>query len=364
MEALVLTTGVLLSCQAITSKVGAKWKPNLGLWFRIRMLIVGAILGIGILLSCVSFSRLFTVIKERQFSDPMYPNVFDIKIAIYAFIAINFVQNYFQSLLTPLAMKLVAAPGSSEQLKQNASKITASLWKAVYHIISVGAAFVLFSRAEWFMLSPKCILGPSECVTAMWKQYPHSPHCPYLKEFFLGQLGYYFHGIFMTFTMPKQRNFLEMAIHHLFSAALIMIAYFVQNAAAFGVEVLVLHDLTDIPLSLLRCVIQTEHRHVTVILYVVTLIMWIAFRLFLFPIYLVLMSCIWPLAFPSSAIGLRWEIAHGWIPQIGLLSLLMGLHLSWFFRLLKIAHNFLLHDDKTHKTLGHHADDDAVSPIT
>lgn len=87
----------------------------------------------------------------------------------------------------------------------------------------------------------------------LWHNYPHTPLSPLTKFYYLVQLGFWFHQLFVFNLEARRKDYYQMLTHHFVTIALVMGSYW-ANYTRVGTVILVLMDFCDIwlPVSV-RC---------------------------------------------------------------------------------------------------------------
>lgn len=128
-----------------------------------------------------------------------------------------------------------------------------------------------------------------------------------------------------------------MNVHHI-STALLCIASYYSGYLRIGSIIMVLHDLSDVPLDVLRICIALDFKNCLIVSFICTLLGWIYWRLWYFPF-----SVIYSVAFESKSL---WSLSScfdkvctwfsNWperLPFVMLLLCLQFLHLIWFYQM-------------------------------
>eukprot|EP01105_Mastigella_eilhardi_P000624 TRINITY_DN10734_c0_g1_i3.p1 TRINITY_DN10734_c0_g1~~TRINITY_DN10734_c0_g1_i3.p1 ORF type:complete len:378 (-),score=108.75 TRINITY_DN10734_c0_g1_i3:64-1197(-) len=279
------------------------------------------------------------VVKERILADPQYPSLPYLKYSLCSFVGFTLAKMLMLTTLSPLVESFVRVSAEGDvatQIKERTRKLVVSLWTFCVHSSFFAWSLVLLLPQPWFVpllfSLPTAHTQRVEAVAAMWTNYPYLSHVPMLHVFLMIQLGYYLHSLFATLVEARRSNFYEMMLHHAAGAILIFLCFF-QNTTRVGALVLVVHDSSDIPLSLLRCVVTTKYSKLMTVTYIATVISWMYLRLYVFPTRIIWDSLMRPLLYKS----VQWTEAYAWLGQICLLSLLLVMHCYWFSQLMKAA---------------------------
>lgn len=152
----------------------------------------------------------------------------------------------------------------------------------------------------------------------------------HLDTFYLVKLGYHCYELAHTALMDRRRaDFLEYLLHHLLTFALILFSYGLSYLPV-GAAVMLLHDLSDVFVCLFKLLIDVTPIVIQMSSYALMVLSWVYIRLWFFPVHV---------------IGRIFEEVNDWhgspinmtfaymLP--GFLTALFGLHLLWFYVMLK-----------------------------
>lgn len=171
------------------------------------------------------------------------------------------------------------------------------------------------------------MLGGNMDVPLYYTNYPCLKIPNYLDDFYIFKLSYHLYELVYTLVFQRSRSdFPEYLLHHLMTWSLIFFSYSL-NMLPLGCIVMLVHDATDLMVTLFKLTIDVTHISVQFIFYSSMLVSWVYFRLWFFPIHL-----IW---------GLHWECYEDNIcqnvnyPMLNMLfAFICGLfllHIFWFF---------------------------------
>jgi len=166
-----------------------------------------------------------------------------------------------------------------------------------------------------------------------------------MKFYYLASLGYHmmstFKHMYDSWFLVK-KDFLEMLLHHILTMGLFMFSYMI-NLTKVGSLVMFLHDIADVPIALLKSVIETTFKKAIIPIGSGWLpIAWFYTRLWVFPqlIYHCFLVHPIPMIFPNMNLeGHRDALLSHIHPMILFhalfLSCLFLLHIYWFSQLVK-----------------------------
>ena len=153
----------------------------------------------------------------------------------------------------------------------------------------------------------------------MWEGYPYQKHCHHLGEYQRILMGYHVGGLIFHFMDARRNDFLEMLLHHTVALYLYGGSY-MFNVWETGAVIAYIHDLSDISVSIIKIIAETEYKKTTAVLFVLHMILWFYLRNMVFP-YLIYTCWITPIDFG------HWCI----LPiYVYFLSCLFILHTHWF----------------------------------
>jgi len=118
--------------------------------------------------------------------------------------------------------------------------------------------------------------------------YPCQKLPKYLDDIYLIKLSY--HGYEMVYTLLFQRSrrdFPEYILHHLMTVCLVGCSYTI-NYLPVGASIMLVHDLSDVVMSLFKLSIDTTNKICEYVGYALNLIIWIYLRNYVFPILIIL----------------------------------------------------------------------------
>ena len=141
-------------------------------------------------------------------------------------------------------------------------------------------------------------------------------------------MGFHFAGLFRILTSKKKTNdYMEMLFHHL--TTLYLYGYSYLTNTYIGGVIAMLHDISDILVSLTRIFAESEYKKTTAITFTITLISWAYSRLYVLPF---IIYVIWEVPVFSASPYLKPIF-------IFLLLCLQGLHIYWFILCSQILMN-------------------------
>jgi hypothetical protein len=128
----------------------------------------------------------------------------------------------------------------------------------------------------------------------------------------------------------KREDFVAMLLHHIATAILIFCSY-VRGDLRIGSVILFIHDITDITNSLVKMVNHIRWKKSAVVVFAIVLINWLYWRIFIFS------KAIYLTAVNDDTSLISKQVC------VPLLSLLLILHIYWYFMFMKIGYYLIFH---------------------
>lgn len=152
-----------------------------------------------------------------------------------------------------------------------------------------------------------------------------------LDDFYVFKLGYHCYELLHTIAQDRRRSdYLEYLLHHFLTFSLILFSYKL-NYLPVGAAVMILHDVTDLCVSIFKLMIDVTPMFMQMTSYVLMFVTWVYFRLWFFPSHVILRiveeSSPWQGRLPfdlNSVLMLSF-----------FLTLLLGMHIFWFYLMIK-----------------------------
>ncbi|KAL4081824.1 TLC domain-containing protein [Scleroderma yunnanense] len=214
-------------------------------------------------------------------------------------------------------------------------------WAAIYYFIQFSYGIYVYSQLPTRVLDP----------TDLWVNYPHIPLAGALKFYYLSQIAFYLHQVFILNAEARRKDHVQMMAHHVITIILLVASYF-YNYTRTGCLILVLMDCCDIFLPIAKMLRYTGLYTLCDITFTWFLLLWFITRHVLF---LIVIKSAW-----FDSVRLLREIA--WAPErgiyfsdlshkafVGLLVTLQIIQIIWFWMICRVAWRVLT---------GHGASDD------
>uniref|UniRef100_A0A336M9V8 CSON014200 protein n=1 Tax=Culicoides sonorensis TaxID=179676 RepID=A0A336M9V8_CULSO len=160
-----------------------------------------------------------------------------------------------------------------------------------------------------------------------WRDFPHHSLDSDLHLLYFMVLTFYWSLLFAHFTEPRRLDFYQMLLHHVLTISLINIT-FIANYHKFFHFVIVLHDVVEYLLHIIKALKYAKFERSATILYIIFVILWTPTRLYICPTYV-----LYPLIFEAPK---YFVISHIHRILIGLFIILQGLHIFWTYLIYKV----------------------------
>jgi len=242
-----------------------------------------------------------------------------------------------EEVFKPLGNKLIRQnEWTEEERKEKISRFADNSFKFLYYSIITFWGWTLIRSTPW---CPPILGGSGETKNA-WLDYPFQESIPYIKEYYLVQLGYHVHNLLTLVGTPRKSDFMEMTLHHICAVVLIWFSYMV-NFIRIGTLVFLLHDIGDIIVYLGKATADTYYTKFTATLLVLLSFIWFSTRLFIFPGWIIYSTMI-----EGTQVVHNEDHHHGYYFFNFILCLLLILHTYWFGLLLKIGIRMMIYGEK------------------
>ena len=191
-------------------------------------------------------------------------------------------------------------------------------------------------------------MGGSGDAALIFEGYPYFSYdqFPLVRPYIMIQLGYHLFSLTHTIMNPSRRDYLEMLLHHVATATLIIVAY-LMNYTPISALILLTLDNCDIFIYALKAWIDSKYSFMVVFYFFITVGAFLFNRLYIYPMHL-LWHAIWFNTEYYQEIPGFWLLA-------AFLHLILCLHVYWLTLIIKLAIRFAItgkrnemhHDDQT-----------------
>ncbi|KAJ9108130.1 hypothetical protein QFC19_002597 [Naganishia cerealis] len=173
----------------------------------------------------------------------------------------------------------------------------------------------------------------------LWHDYPHTPLSRLTKFYYLGQLGFWFHQLFVINIEERRKDHWQMLTHHVITIILVGGSYWTNYTRVGGV-IMALMDFCDILLPLAKMFRYLALPILPDATFVVFLLSWLVTRQVGF--FIVFLSCVLraPHRLPWGWNPSQELYVNHWILGLfqGLLAALLVMSCIWFYMACKVAY--------------------------
>lgn len=146
-------------------------------------------------------------------------------------------------------------------------------YKAIYYIIVTSYGWWVLKDTDFLVPS---LGGRKENVAGnMWNNFPviEEKNNYNLRMFYIVIGGYHFSSIVILLMRQRKNDFMEMLVHHIATATLIVMSY-LSNMVKGGSQLIWLHGWADITVSLLKAFSETSFNFGFVFFGLINLAIW------------------------------------------------------------------------------------------
>lgn len=185
--------------------------------------------------------------KALDASGIAHTNYSDLKLSGLAACLFYFIHTTWEQLSYPIVFKYIEDKHQGEERVHRTKRVCKWLMDFFYYSFFTIVAYALFRP-----IIPTLLLGQSTSCMDAFVNYPAVVDLPWLKEYYLVQLGSHLYKIVdQIFWKRNDVKFWEYFLHHLLAFCLMLHSY-IYNHYHVGIVVLITHDITDIFLSIMR----------------------------------------------------------------------------------------------------------------
>lgn len=274
----------------------------------------------------ISIPTCFT--RKSHFPDDYYPDPKTLLWTVVPFAICCLFRKFFvNTLFYKLGDKfLVHKPQWTPEYRDfRVKRFALCLFKAIYFFYSASFGFVLFKHEDWM---PKILYGTGKQeYKYLWESYPYQEYNPCIVFYYIFGLGYHLHSLVFHMMSEKKGDYMENLLHHL-ATVFLMVFSFCNQCTRIGVLVLIVHDLVDFVLYIGKVCHDMKNQVPVYIIFSTLVIIYFKYRVYYFPRYI-----IWEGALLGNQY-LPFEVPGlftNYYMMIGLLWVLWGLHLYWFY---------------------------------
>lgn len=276
--------------------------------------------------------------RKSYFPNGYYPDPKTLLWVSIPFTTICILRKVFvDSLFYKLGDKfLVNKPQWTETFRDfRVKRFSICLFKTIYFFFSATLGFVLFRNEDWM---PHILFGKGKGdYNQLWEGYPYKEYNPLIDFYYIVGLGYHLHSLVFHMMSEKRSDYLENLLHHI-ATVFLMIFSFCNQCTRVGILVMIVHDIVDFIMYLGKSIHDLNMKIPVYIVFFLLIINYFKYRVFYFPRYI-----IWEGALLGKNF-LPFEISGlftNFYLMIGLLWVLWGLHLYWFYMIIKMIISFV-----------------------
>jgi len=260
----------------------------------------------------------------------------DLWLTATAFIVIYILRKAFQRALYGPVYTIIEDKHQGEERVERTKRVVKWMYDVMYYGSLTCFVFLFFRDANFL---PPTLFGSGEC-SKLYSEFPELPKVPYLKQYYLIQLGSHFCSVFeQVMFKRKDLKFYEYFLHHYLAFTLIFFSYLTQMWA-LGSMVLITHDISDIFLAFARAFEGQKHfkSQQTVVYGVLglTAFMWAYCRTFVFPVCAIQTCFVWWREQNELNLPVWLMIKHEFTFEVSLLVVLLLMNIYWVFILTKM----------------------------
>ncbi|KAJ1719407.1 Sphingosine N-acyltransferase lag1 [Coemansia erecta] len=207
-------------------------------------------------------------------------------------------------------------------------------WQTIFYIVSNSAGLYVMSQNPHWMNT-----------AGYWTNYPegHRQMSALMKSYYLVQMGFWLHQIFVLLIEERRKDFVAMFVHHIVTCTLLILSLY-MNYTRVGNAILCCMDFADIFLTGTKCMRYLGFEKLTEYSFVVFLASWIYTRHYLF------IKVIYSVMYESKQILslTQWDPANGSYYSrntikgfVALLCTLQLLLIYWLMLMLRIVYRMV-----------------------
>jgi len=157
-------------------------------------------------------------------------------------------------------------------------KFAESGWQLIYYAAAWGTGCSIQYNSSWWF---GVFGGREDWGEELWRGYPQNQHTSAMKLYYLLQLAFWLHMIFITVIEKHRSDFVLMMVHHFITSFLVGSSY-IMNYVRIGTAVLVEQDFADIFLPFAKCLKYMKNETGADIVFALFAVVWIFTRHFVF----------------------------------------------------------------------------------
>jgi ceramide synthetase len=233
-------------------------------------------------------------------------------------------------------------PEDVKAIDAKVEKFKESFWKALVYASFTFYGFYFMSSKSWFydrshfwhLDADQDHCCPKACTNETWPECTTSKFTFDVKFYYMAELGYYLQGIVsLVFWETRRKDFGVMMAHHVVTVILIVFSHYTR-LLRIGTMVLLLHDISDIPLELAKASRYANMKSLCHAFFAVFFLVWVASRLVYFP-GVIIRTALFEVPLCSHISLMRNYSMNAFNT---LLLTLLSFHVYWTYLISKILH--------------------------
>jgi hypothetical protein len=280
----------------------------------------------------LGFLQSFTsIVSELKQANPAYPwpAYSDLLKALLTTVFLLVANAIFTKFFTPYAEWCISAKYKGKERYFKTHKFVDCVFKGSYYLFAF--CFGYYAVKDTDFLTP--MLGGRGNSVNMFKDYPYQEIKNYelIRNYLMVQLGYHLYSLTVHVCREPKNDFIEMLLHHLMTVLLIGLAY-LMNYVPISVGVLLCHDFSDVLGYVVRTIVDTSLKKMTLVAYFGLLISWFYSRLIVFPFDVIRFG----IYMDPKVLQLQ-----GTLLMTVMLHILIILHVYWFYLFIQMGLRFV-----------------------
>lgn len=173
----------------------------------------------------------------------------------------------------------------SEARAKKAEMLGERIFRLIINVTFVSLLYKILLQEDCNFLH--IFIGGNQPDPLYYTNYPCLAIPKNLDDFYIFKLSYHMYELFYSVLFQRNRSdFPEYFLHHLMTWSLIFFSYSL-NMLPMGSIVMLVHDVTDLTVTLFKLTVDVTHIIVQIITYVSLLTSWVYFRIWFFPCYII-----------------------------------------------------------------------------
>ena len=159
------------------------------------------------------------------------------------------------------------------------------VFKLIVSLFCVGSLFKIMLQEDCDFMDVR--IGGKTSRALFYHNYPCQKIPAYLDSFYVFKISYHLYELGYTILYHRHRSdFPEYVLHHLMTWSLIFFSYSL-NMLPIGAAVMLLHDITDLAVTIFKMTSDVTPFPVQVLTYLGMIVSWVYLRLWYFPAHVI-----------------------------------------------------------------------------